>query len=149
MKPRLACTSRKIEAILLLTTAKMWLLKHIETFARKREMKLWIDDLRPAPDGYIWCKSVNEAIDAIITATHTYHSGNEKFRIELIDLDHDAGDFMKDGGDYIAVLDYLVADKETLKLNEMGTLFRIHSMNPVGRQNMQRIIERNGWKLIK
>ena len=24
-------------------------------------MKLWIDDVRPAPEGYVWCKSVNEA----------------------------------------------------------------------------------------
>ena len=24
-------------------------------------MKLWIDDVRPAPLGYVWCKSVNEA----------------------------------------------------------------------------------------
>ena len=22
-------------------------------------MKLWIDDIRPAPDGYVWCTSVN------------------------------------------------------------------------------------------
>ena len=24
-------------------------------------MKLWIDDVRPAPEGYVWCKSVDEA----------------------------------------------------------------------------------------
>lgn len=24
-------------------------------------MKLWINDVRPAPEGYVWCKSVNEA----------------------------------------------------------------------------------------
>ena len=24
-------------------------------------MKLWIDDIRPAPDRYVWCKSVNQA----------------------------------------------------------------------------------------
>ena len=24
-------------------------------------MKLWIDDVRPAPKGYVWCKSVDEA----------------------------------------------------------------------------------------
>lgn len=21
-------------------------------------MKLWLDDVRPAPEGYVWCKSV-------------------------------------------------------------------------------------------
>ena len=29
-------------------------------------MKLWIDDVRPAPEGYEWCKSVNEAKRKII-----------------------------------------------------------------------------------
>lgn len=24
-------------------------------------MKIWLDDIRPAPKGYIWCKSVNNA----------------------------------------------------------------------------------------
>lgn len=24
-------------------------------------MKIWIDGIRPAPKGYVWCKSVNEA----------------------------------------------------------------------------------------
>ena len=30
-------------------------------------MKLWIDDLRPAPSGYIWVKSVKAAKTAIKT----------------------------------------------------------------------------------
>ena len=29
-------------------------------------MKLWIDDVRPAPEGYVWCKTVNEAKSEII-----------------------------------------------------------------------------------
>ena len=24
-------------------------------------MKIWVDDVRPAPEGYVWKKSVNEA----------------------------------------------------------------------------------------
>ena len=27
--------------------------------------KIWIDNLRTAPEGYLWCKSVNEAKDHI------------------------------------------------------------------------------------
>ena len=54
-------------------------------------MKLWIDDIRPAPDGYCWCKSVNEAKQVILASDC----------IELIDIDHDAGDYAADGGDYI------------------------------------------------
>lgn len=25
-------------------------------------MKLWIDDIRPAPEGYVWCKSFEEVL---------------------------------------------------------------------------------------
>ena len=29
-------------------------------------MKLWVDDVRPAPPAYIWCKTVKEAEDTIL-----------------------------------------------------------------------------------
>ena len=116
-------------------------------------MKLWIDDVRPAPEGYVWCKSVEEAKNTIANANakfaDQFRKGLEPDRslyIELIDLDHDAGDYANDGGDYIKLLDWL----EWL-YDGQGTYteFRIHSMNPVGVANMRRIIERNGWKEIK
>lgn len=31
-------------------------------------MKLWLDDVRPAPYGYVWCKSVEEAKKTIVNA---------------------------------------------------------------------------------
>ena len=61
--------------------------------------------------------------------------------IDVIDLDHDAGDYAYDGGDYIKLLDWL---EET----ERSYPIRIHSMNPVGVENMRRIIRRNGWTEI-
>ena len=61
-------------------------------------MKIWLDDLRPAPKEYIWCRSVNEAI-RFIKSTDC--------EIELIDCDHDLGDYAKDGGDGIKLLDWL------------------------------------------
>ncbi len=106
-------------------------------------MKLWIDDVRPAPEGYVWCKSVDEAKAAIEDNERWYQPlGIKKFALELIDIDHDAGDCASDGGDYIKLLDWL---------EETGRNYpiRIHSANPVGVQNMRRIIERNGWKEIK
>ena len=126
-------------------------------------MKLWIDDVRPAPDGYVWCKSVNETITSIklidemlldlngqLDRHYSYHPVRQESRIreiqlainnteiELIDIDHDAGDFAHLGGDYIKLLDWL---------EETGRNYpiRIHSMNPVGRENMRAIIRRNGW----
>ena len=76
--------------------------------------------------------------------THGYYKMLEmsnRREIELIDIDHDAGVFAKFGGDYIKLLDWL---------EETGRNYpiRIHSQNPVGVQNMRRIIERNGWKEV-
>ena len=104
-------------------------------------MKLWIDDVRPAPEGYVWCKSVNEAITAIQWCNVLAEDGFTRYIIDIIDIDHDAGDYAKDGGDYIRLLDWL---------EETGRSYpiRIHSQNPVGVENMRRIIERNGWKEV-
>ena len=130
-------------------------------------MKLWIDDVRPAPalEEYVWCKSVNEAKDFILSqersrdkalnvAQFNLHQRHDivayrgalriagRRDIELIDVDHDAGEFTSDGGDYIKLLDWL---------EETGRNYpiRIHSQNPVGVQNMRAIIERNGWTEVR
>lgn len=101
-------------------------------------MKLWVDDVRPAPEGYVWCRTVNEVISLIPDAEECLGVAT----IEVIDMDHDAGDYWQYGGDYIRILDWL---------EETGRNYpiRIHSQNPVGVQNMRRIIERNGWTEVK
>lgn len=107
-------------------------------------MKIWVDDIRPAPKGYRIVRSVNEAKEIIETyeVMKRIGGGKKYYDIELIDLDHDAGDFASDGGDYINILNWL---------EETGRNYpiRIHSMNPVGVENMRRIVERNGWREIK
>lgn len=106
-------------------------------------MKIWIDDIRPSPDGYRWCKSVNAAKRAIQNLEYCYWNTRDVlYRIELIDMDHDAGDYAHLGGDYIELLNWL---------EETGRNYpiRIHSMNPVGVANMRRIIQRNGWTEVK
>jgi hypothetical protein len=114
------------------------------------ELKLWIDDVRPAPEGYCWVWTVKDAIDAIETSeafckngTNVYWDGenDHALPIELIDIDHDAGEFVEHGGDYINLLNWL---------EETGRNYpiRIHSMNPVGVANMRRIIQRNGWREV-
>lgn len=105
-------------------------------------MKIWSDDVRPAPDGYVWCKSVNEAKALIQYEEKQYHPKYAPcHKCYLIDIDHDAGNFACDGGNYICLLNWL---------EETGRNYpiRIHSMNSVGVQNMRRIIERNGWKEV-
>ena len=98
-------------------------------------MKLWIDDVRQAPNGseWVWLRSVAEVKSFI----DRYYA-----QIDLIDIDHDAGDFVNSGGDYIRVLDYL----ESNHYDDIP--IHIHSMNPVGVENMRRIICKNGWREI-
>lgn len=104
-------------------------------------MKIWVDDVRPAPDGYVWCKSVNEAKDTIVSRF---------LHVEEISLDHDAGDFAKDGGDYLQILNWLeeISHRWPNEFAMDHIAFNIHSMNPVGVQNMRAIIQHNGWKEI-
>ncbi len=104
-------------------------------------MKLWIDDVRPAPDGCIWIKSVNWAKETILFVEDICNTYSLPCTIEL-DIDHDAGDYAYDGGDYIKLLDWL---------EETGRNYpiRIHSMNVVGVANMRAIIERNGWTEVR
>ena len=92
-------------------------------------MKIWLDDIRLAPDRYESVQSVNQAIALILEA----EAKGEQ--IELLDLDHDLGDYFPEGGDAIKLLDWLA---------ERGTFYqiKIHTANPVGRANMQRMIDR-------
>ena len=98
------------------------------------KVKIWVDDVRPTPPGYMTIQSVDEFIK--------WFDKNGSDKIEVLDLDHDAGKFHSKGGDYIRILDYL----EIKCVDDLRV--RIHSDNPVGRQNMQRIIKKNGWKEV-
>lgn len=95
-------------------------------------MKLWIDDVRPAPDGFIWCKSVNQAKAAITVYEHQYSCDNI-----LIDLDNDVNDYFK-------ILDWL----EEKNIVDTGYFFKIHSQNSVGVMRMEDIIRHNGWRMV-
>jgi hypothetical protein len=95
-------------------------------------MKIWLDDVRPAPLTYSLARSVNEAIALIESAE------KEGEEIEIIDCDHDLGDYYFDGGDGIKLLDWL-CERETFYT------IALHTANPVGRDNMQRLINRY-WK---
>ena len=94
-------------------------------------MRLWVDDVRPAPEGYVWCHSVNQAINLIGDVEE--HLGIAT--IELIDLDYDSGDYEKDGGPYIKLMDWLV---ETNRMYPLA----FHSQNPVGSAAMKRMYRR-------
>ena len=99
-----------------------------------------MDDVRPAPGDcfheWAWCHSV----DVAKTIIQIQEVANKP--VELIDIDHDAGDYAKDGGDYIKLLDWLEETGRNYPIH-------IHSINPVGVENMRRIIERNGWTEVR
>lgn len=109
-------------------------------------MKIWIDDVRPAPEGYQHCKSVASAKCFIrwcekITKENEEQGFSSYYKIELLDIDHDAGEYAELGGDYIKILDWLEETGRNYPIH-------IHSMNPVGVENMRKIIQKNGWKEV-
>ena len=92
-------------------------------------IRIWVDDIRPVPEGYEGTKSVEETI---LLIEELEREGKE---IELLDLDHDLGDYAQFGGDAIKILDYLVENEKYIPI-------KIHTANPVGRANMERMINR-------
>ena len=106
-----------------------------------KTFKVWVDDLRiPPSDANVWVRSVDDAKVVIYMYEKQYD-----YDTILLDMDHDAGDYAKDGGDYINILNWL----EEFGFVDTGYSFRLHSMNPVGVQNMRAIIQKNNWKEIK
>ena len=97
-----------------------------------KRFRIWVDDVREAPEGYLRLKSVREFADWL----GTY--GPEA--IQVLDIDHDAGRFAAQGGDYSKILDMLEA------LGTKKLAVRLHSANPVGVAKMRSIIRRNGWE---
>lgn len=82
---------------------------------------LWLDDLRTAPENWDWATSAEQAI--ALLKSHQY---------AVISLDHDLGDDRAGTG-----LDVLRWIEEEVALHGLRPPeMRVHSMNPVGRQNM-------------
>lgn len=60
--------------------------------------KIWLDDIRKSPQDYVWCRSVNECKKQIELCEALEG-------VELLDIDHDLGEYSSDGGDGIALID--------------------------------------------
>lgn len=96
-------------------------------------IKIWIDDIRTPPsEEWVWLKSVN------IAKRYIFNVSSYGVTDIMLSVDHDAGEFANDGGDYIKLLDWLEETGRNYPIH-------IHSMNPVGVENMRRIIQKNGW----
>lgn len=97
--------------------------------------KLWIDDVRPAPDdSWDIARTYNEAIEKL-----------KKFHYNTISFDHDLGDFREDGREMTGY-DILMWVVERLQNDLAGerlpTQYNVHSANPVAQQRMNGVIER-------
>lgn len=88
-------------------------------------MKIWVDGTYPAPDGYIWCKSVDEAKTAIFFYERNFF--DDKI---LLNLDHNLANLLN----WLEIKDIV----------DTGYIFKVHSIDSIGDQNMRRIIQKNG-----
>ena len=104
-------------------------------------MKIWVDDIRPMPKEYnMYLRTVDEVISVI-----EYIEAKQHYSIEIISLDHDAGDYGPP--DYIKILDWL-EEKQAIDNLQIDWLFDIHSQNPIGVEKMKQIIRKNGWRMF-
>ena len=93
-------------------------------------MRVWLDDLREAPPGWVRVRTPEEAIALLETGDVTE-----------ISLDHDLGlldgERERTGYDVLLWLEREVAEgRWVIPLPEIG----VHSANPVGRARMERAV---------
>lgn len=115
-------------------------------------VKLWLDDVRPAPDGWVWVKTVQAAILVVLK-----HRGE----IDEMSLDHDLGACPTCLGGKTADEWLMDHDMKSMpNCDHFGTGYtfvcwmeennmwpdkkpRVHSANPAGRRRMELAIERH------
>ena len=110
-------------------------------------IKIWVDDERETPEDYN-CTAYTTGC-ALYFIEKAFYDNKDEVEISL---DHDAGKYADMGGDYIKILEKLeelsykypmVKDYIKNKIT-----FHLHTANPVGRENMRRIIQKNGWREV-
>lgn len=87
-------------------------------------MRLWVDDLRPAPEGWTWVKTSADAIAALADT-----------RPQEMSLDHDLG-----GDDTSRAVVLWLCEHE----DRWPPVTHVHSANPVGVEWLRGMIDRYG-----
>lgn len=98
---------------------------------KRDTVKIWIDDEREPPDySWQWCVTSDDAIDLLC-----------EYDPEVISFDHDLGK-ADDGEDDNAmrVVDQIEIWSESGVITKFE--WQVHSMNPVGRENIIRAMNR-------
>lgn len=89
-------------------------------------MKVWLDDLRPAPEGFIHVHNLDEFIRLLT---------DKDERIEVMSFDHDLGQD-ESGREELSGYDIIKWLAENY-LDRWPTVVRVHSANPVGAENIR------------
>ena len=84
-------------------------------------MRIWLDDIRPAPAGYIHHTDPEVVIELLLTG-----------QVTAISFDHDLGEDMLSGYDVAKVIEQLAFEACITRVE-----WQIHSANPVGRKNIE------------
>ena len=82
-------------------------------------MKIWLDDIRNAPEGWIQCKTARQAADFVDSGKVTH-----------ISFDHDLGLYL-DGYWLANYIELAAMDNRISRIT-----WDVHSANPVGRRNI-------------
>lgn len=96
------------------------------------QMKLWVDDLRPAPSGWVWSKTSRNTIDTLLL------SGPGG--VAEMSLDHDLG-----GDDTTRPVVLWLCEHP----DYWPAAVRVHSANPVGVEWLEGMINRYGPGVTK
>lgn len=88
-------------------------------------MKIWVDDLRPAPTGWVWSKTSRNAIDTLLLAG----AG----AVDALSLDHDLG-----GEDTTRPIVLWLCENP----HYWPEVVSVHTQNPVGEEWLRGMIER-------
>lgn len=88
-------------------------------------IKLWVDDLRPAPEGWFWVKSSQEALNLL---------ASETTELSAVSFDHDLG-----GDDTTRPVALWMAEFE-----KFPPVVHVHTANPVGRDWLVGVATRYG-----
>jgi len=97
-------------------------------------MKLWVDDVRPAPDGWIWAKSYKSAMKLL---------EQNDWDFDVISLDHDLGG-TKTGYDIL----YRIERRAHEYVN-YAPFIGVHTANPVARDRMIPVANNINTKRLK
>ncbi len=114
----------------------------------KSEVKLWLDDVRPAPEGWVWARTNGAAKDILVNSNVVEISldhdlGLDHLSEEQIDADHELmfqkGTSSETGYDLVNWM---------LEQNRVPAKVRIHSWNPVGAKAMAARLNRFGHNVV-